>query len=245
MRPIWSYPATTDSEALLASTFRERRCPCCGVGHALAERESRAESRERRNTRTVVAVGCDACGWWLAYEDMWDSSCGSLPNRAIHIVNATGAALQRFAAIPDASALTVLRGEIASHIGGTGPSRSWAMLEDVTKSVLQSMGYEARVTNRSKDGGIDVVFDHRSHGIVFVQVKHNRGKVGVGVLRELVGTMVVRGSEVALLVTSSAFTKGVEVERARAEKAGRRIELVDGQRFLSALNLVERRAPRH
>jgi len=87
------------------------------------------------------------------------------------------------------------------------------------------------------------VFDHSSYGTVFIQVKHNKNAVGVAVLRELVGTMVIRGSAVALLVTSSSFTGGVATEQALAEKEGRIVELVDGVRFLAALSLAERREP--
>lgn len=240
MRPIWSYPATTDSHGVLATAFATRQCPCCGSSERLSSREQGGQSDGRRYTEDTRATACDSCGWWLAFQETWDSSCGSLPDRAIHTVDAVGAALQRFSGLPPSIELEALRAEIEQHLRGKGDWSSWRAMESVTGSLLRSMGYGARVTAPSKDGGVDAVFDHDAHGPIFVQVKHKRNKLGVEVFRELIGTMVIGGANVGLLVTSSEFTSGVINEQQLAANAGRIVELVDGRRFLSALKLVER-----
>lgn len=201
------------------------------------------ESDGRRYSEYVKVMCCESCGWWFASRDQWDSSCGSLPDRAIRILSATGAALHTFASGPDEQRLVLLESEIEAHLSGHGSSVEWAALEDVTKGVFREFGYVARVTARSKDGGIDVIVDHNTYGDVYAQVKHTKNKVGVRVLRELVGTMAINGATNSLLVTSSNFTRGVEKEQARAAQKGFVVELVDGSRLLSSLNLTFRRSP--
>lgn len=120
---------------------------------------------------------------------------------------------------------------------------AWAALEDVTKGVFREFGYEARVTARSKDGGIDVIVDHAEHADIYAQVKHTKNKVGVRVLRELIGTMAINGTTNSLLVTSSSFTRGVTKEQALAAQRGFVVELVDGSRLFASLNLTYRRTP--
>ncbi|WP_157651618.1 restriction endonuclease [Burkholderia ubonensis] len=176
-------------------------------------------------------------------KDTWDSSCGSVPGRALRDVTATGAALKTFSPGPDDSQLTVLESEIEAHLLGHGTSRAWATLEDVTKGVFREFGYDARVTARSKDGGIDVIVDHAELGDIYTQVKHTKNKVGVRVLRELVGTMAINGATNSILVTSSGFTRGVTKEQALAAQRGFVVELVDGSHLLASLNLTYRRTP--
>lgn len=186
---------------------------------------------------------CDLCGWWFVSRDTWDSSCGSVPDRALRSLTATGAALRTFSPGPADEQLVTLESEIQAHLHGNGPSTAWAALEDVTKGVFREFGYQARVTARSKDGGIDVIVDHAEFGDVYAQVKHTKNKVGVRVLRELVGTMAINGATNSLLVTSSGFTRGVTKEQALAAQKGFIVELVDGSRLLASLNLTYRRTP--
>lgn len=186
---------------------------------------------------------CEFCGWWFVSHDTWDSSCGSLPDYAVRILSATGAALRTFESGPDGQQLAALESEIESHLLGRGSSTAWAVLEDATKGVFREFGYDARVTARSKDGGIDIIVEHSHQGDVYVQVKHTKNKVGVRVLRELIGTMVINGTTNSLLVTSSSFTRGVTKEQALAAQKGFVVELVDGSRLLASLNLTYRRNP--
>jgi restriction endonuclease Mrr len=166
-----------------------------------------------------------------------------LPNRALRSLTAAGAALRTFGAGPNDDQLSTLEGEIEAHLLGRGTSESWSVLEDVTKGVFREFGYEARVTAKSKDGGIDFIVDHAEFGDVYAQVKHTKNKVGVRVLRELVGTMAINGATNSLLVTSSRFTRGVTKEQTLAARRGFMVELVDGSRLLASLNLAYRRKP--
>lgn len=240
---IWQYGNQTQSGPLLSAVFESSSCPCCKGSPRMLVTDREDKSDGRRYSQYVKVMRCESCGWWFASRDTWDSSCGSLPDRAIRILSATGAALRTFAPGPDEPQLILLESEIEAHLSGHGSSIAWAALEDVTKGVFREFGYVARVTARSKDGGIDVIVDHNDYGDVYAQVKHTKNKVGVRVLRELVGTMAINGATNSLLVTSSHFTRGVTKEQARAAQKGFIVELVDGSRLLASLNLAYRRNP--
>ncbi|SFI24541.1 restriction endonuclease [Phytopseudomonas argentinensis] len=239
--PVWQYNSHTQSAPLLTSVFRNSFCPCCACSQALAVSDRYDESDGRRYSKYIKVMCCALCGWWFVSKDTWDSACGL--DHTLHILTATGAALRTFSPGPSDAQLTILEGEIRDHLLGKGTSAEWAALEDVTKGVFREFGYQARVTARSKDGGIDVIVDHAEFGDVYAQVKHTRNKVGVRVLRELIGTMAINGTTNSLLVTSSGFTHGLSKEKALAAQKGFFVELVDGNRLLASLNLTYRRDP--
>jgi hypothetical protein len=206
----------------------------------LALNDEAGEHDARRYTEERKALTCGSCGWWFAYREAYDSSCGAKPDWAIHIVTATGAALQTYGEFPDPQTLMVLQSEVEQHMMGVGTSSAWAALEDATAAILRNFGFDVRVTARTKDGGVDIILDHPSDGTVFVQVKHSRNKVDVRVFRELVGPMMLGGVHRGLLVTSSTFTEDVYALKDTANLRGFPVELVDGERFLSALKLSTR-----
>ncbi|WP_084360693.1 restriction endonuclease [Hydrogenophaga palleronii] len=240
---IWQYRNQTQSTPLLLAVFGSSACPCCKGGPALSITDRKDESDDRKYSQYIKVMRCESCGWWFASHDQWDSSCGSSPDRAVRILSATGAALHTFSPGPDEHQLALLEREIQSHLLGQGSSTAWGVLEDITKGVFREFGYNARVTARSKDGGIDVIVDHDEHGDVYAQVKHTKNKVGVRVLRELIGTMAINGATNSLLVTSSKFTRGVTKEQFLAAHRGFVVELVDGGRLLASLNLAYRLNP--
>jgi hypothetical protein len=55
--------------------------------------------------------------------------------------------------------------------------------------------------------------------------------------------MAINGATNSLLVTSSHFTRGVTKEQSLAAERGFMVELVDGRRLLTSLNLTYRRTP--
>ncbi len=240
---IWQYGSQTQSAPLLSAVFGSSACPCCKDSPTLFVTDRKDESDGRRYSQYIKVMRCESCGWWFVSHDQWDSSCGSLPGRAIRILSATGAALRTFAPGPDEQQLSSLESEVEAHLLGHGSATAWAVLEDVTKGVFREFGYNARITARSKDGGVDVIVDHNDYGDVYAQVKHTKNKVGVRVLRELIGTMAINGTTSSLLVTSSHFTRGVTKEQALAAQRGFLVELVDGSRLLASLNLAYRRRP--
>jgi HJR/Mrr/RecB family endonuclease/uncharacterized protein YbaR (Trm112 family) len=235
-RSIWNYPTSTESAPLLKQVFSNLSCPCCSQQPLLTPTDKQSQSDGSNYSQYLQVLVCPECGWWFASKDSWSSYCDDR-DKAFRHVYATGAALARYSALLDAEQITLLCSEVQQHISGRGVSKAWGAMEDATLMVLKDFGYQARATARSKDGGVDIILDHPVKGSVYVQVKHSKNKIGVEILRELVGTMCIHGINDALLVTSSGFTKGVQCERNSASNVGRVVELVDGERFIAALNL--------
>lgn len=240
MTRIWQYNSQTNAKALLLAVFQNSTCPCCEGSPVLFESERKDESDGRRYSKYERAFSCELCGWWFYSRETWDSSCGSNPDVALRNLSVTGAALKRFSTSVSEETLSNLKAEIELHLRKKGSSIEWAALEDITSGILREFGHTPQVTSRSKDGGVDVLFEDTDSAQVFAQIKHSKNKVGVRVLRELVGTMAINGTRKSLLVTSSSFTSGVIKERNQAKKQGFFVELVEGKKFLSALNLTHR-----
>jgi len=100
---------------------------------------------------------------------------------------------------------------------------SWRDFEQFTAAAFRNHGYFTQDTNDGSDGGIDLVLK-KDDEVYLVQCKHWRSnKVGVQVIRELLGVMASRGAAGGFVVTAGEYTK-----EAKAFAEGRNIELIDG-----------------
>jgi restriction system protein len=82
--------------------------------------------------------------------------------------------------------------------------------ESLITNLFQAMGLDTRLTQASRDGGVDcVAFDPRPvlGGKVVVQAKRYKNTVGVSAVRDLFGTMLNEGASKGILVTTSGFGK--------------------------------------
>ncbi len=81
--------------------------------------------------------------------------------------------------------------------------------EHFVAALLKAMGYEARVTQRSVDGGIDVIAHHDPLGleppIIKVQCKQTSAPVGRPVVQQLVGALA--HNELGLFVTLGSYSR--------------------------------------
>ncbi len=90
--------------------------------------------------------------------------------------------------------------------------------EDFTASLLRALGYEARVTQYSQDGGVDVIAHRDPLGVeppqIKVQCKHRVATIGAPEVQQLVGT---QGSgELSLFVTLGNYSRDAQaIERQR------------------------------
>jgi len=105
--------------------------------------------------------------------------------------------------------------------------------ESLITNLFQKMGLETRLTQASRDGGVDcVAFDPRPifGGKVVIQAKRYKNTVGVSAVRNLYGTMQNEGASKGILVTTSGYGK------ASFEFAdGKPIELLSGSNLLYLL----------
>ncbi len=90
--------------------------------------------------------------------------------------------------------------------------------EEFTADLLRAMGYQARVTPYSQDGGIDVIAHTDPLGIqppiIKVQCKHSAGTRGRPDVQQLIGTLA--HNEAGLFVTLGSFSAdAIALERER------------------------------
>jgi restriction system protein len=105
--------------------------------------------------------------------------------------------------------------------------------EQVITNLFEKMGLETRLTQASRDGGVDcVAYDPRPifGGKVVIQAKRYKNTVGVSAVRDLFGTMQNEGASKGILVTTSGYGKSSYVF---AE--GKPLELLSGTNLLYLL----------
>lgn len=80
--------------------------------------------------------------------------------------------------------------------------------ETLMTNLFEKMGLETRLTQASRDGGVDcVAWDMRPvvGGKVVIQAKRYKNTVGVSAVRDLYGTMMNEGASKGILVTTSGY----------------------------------------
>lgn len=111
----------------------------------------------------------------------------------------------------------------------TGPRRKndGLELEATAKQVLEKLGMEARTTQVTGDGGIDIeAYSTRPifAGKYIIQCKDWEQPVGEPVVRELFGVTMAAGANKGILITTGTFTK-----QAYEFAKGKPLELIDGE----------------
>jgi len=94
--------------------------------------------------------------------------------------------------------------------------------EEFVADLLIAMGYRARVTQRTGDGGIDVLAHRDALGLepplIKVQCKLTESNKGGPDVQQLTGTLSPGGSELGLYVTLGSFSKDARaIERGRSD----------------------------
>jgi restriction system protein len=106
--------------------------------------------------------------------------------------------------------------------------------ESLITNLFEKMGLETRLTQPSRDGGVDcVAYDARPifGGKVVIQAKRYKNTVGVSAVRDLFGTTQNEGATKGILVTTSGYGQ------ASHEFAnGKPLELIDGGNLLYLLH---------
>jgi len=96
--------------------------------------------------------------------------------------------------------------------------------------LFMKKGYDTNITPRSKDGGYDVIAEKqndREHERLHIECKRYEEKVGVKIVRAVLGTLIIRNATKAIIVTSSSFTETAKKEAYESK----RLELMDLKAF--------------
>jgi restriction system protein len=108
---------------------------------------------------------------------------------------------------------------------------SWREFEMLVGEWFRRQGYTVTETGGVADGGVDLILT-KAGDTYLVQCKHWKAyKVGVNVVRELLGVMVTRGAAGGYLVTSGVFT-----DEARRFAEASNIALIDGEKLTDLLS---------
>jgi restriction system protein len=105
--------------------------------------------------------------------------------------------------------------------------------ESLITNLFAKMGLDTKLTQPSRDGGVDcVAYDSRPilGGKVVIQAKRYKNTVGVGAVRDLYGTLHNEGASKGILVTTSGFGKA-----AYDFANGKPLELITGSNLLYLL----------
>lgn len=110
--------------------------------------------------------------------------------------------------------------------------------EHLVAEVFRQQGYSVEVTQKTRDGGCDIIATRNIGGIPFmvlIECKRydRKNHVGVQLVRSLLGVQTDRKANKGVLVTSSTFTKSA---RKFAERQQHYISLVD---FDDLLRMME------
>lgn len=101
--------------------------------------------------------------------------------------------------------------------------------EEFVADVFRNIGFSAEVTQKTHDGGKDIVATFEMGGVLYTiyfeckRYSPNR-PVGVEIVRELYAVMEMERVDKGVIVTTSHFTRGAVVE---AQRLNGRIRLID------------------
>ena len=112
----------------------------------------------------------------------------------------------------------------------------WREFEELVGEAYRRQGYTvAENIAAGPDEGIDLVLK-KDGNLVLVQCKQWRSfKVGVNIVRELLGVMTAKHATSGILITSGVFT-----QEAKNFAAGKPIDLVDGTQLLQLIGNVQK-----
>lgn len=110
------------------------------------------------------------------------------------------------------------------------PGMSGHDFEEFVAHLLECLGYTARVTAKSGDGGVDVIAHMDALGlqppIIKVQCKRVTSPIGIAEVNQLLGTL--GEGEFGLFVCLGSYSRqAIELERNRSK-----LRLIDGEQFV-------------
>jgi restriction system protein len=107
--------------------------------------------------------------------------------------------------------------------------------ERIVENLYAAMDFDTQLTSPSGDGGRDIIVASTVTGQrirLLVECKRYRAKVGVEIVRALLGVVATERANKGVLVTTADFTRGAR----QLEGDDPRIELISGSRLVLLLN---------
>lgn len=101
--------------------------------------------------------------------------------------------------------------------------------EELVAQVFENNGYNVMLTPETRDGGCDILATYEVNGLSFMIIIEckkygKKNKVGISLVRSLLGVQKDQNANKGVLVTSSTFTRGAV---SFAKKQNKLIDLID------------------
>ena len=231
---IWTYAQQTREIEIMKHNGNE-----CFFCHAIMlELRHIGQTFVNDGFSSARIFGCPNCGWWNAYELVEHRMYRRVGYTVRRSLKRAAGCLVELDVSDRTAAVQAIRDHLAIHrkaLSRVHPDR----LEKVVADVYKDLGYHSVATASSGDDGIDVILD--KGGIrIGVQVKRYKNKVQLKELRELAGALVLDGMTKGVFVTTSDFTSGAPRTVQGFQQHGIQIELINGERLLSQLEIAQR-----
>jgi restriction system protein len=240
---IWIYDNNVRDTRAVSAAINAKQCVYC---NSLLEIPRSTKSTESHiyasGTFSILVRCCPVCGWWTKREEhlIYTPGFGPTPSEGEVIYGAAGS-LRELDLKDQSIPIEEIRAYLAAKYDTRFNIDPWKF-EETVASIYRDFGYEARVTARSGDDGIDVILDGPDDSVIGVQVKRYKGKINVEQIRSLAGALLLNGLTRGIFITTSSFQSGANSTAERFRLIGIPIELVDAEGFYDALGLAQRTA---
>ncbi len=244
---MWTYKHSTKGFKLppeISGWSLTKACPYCkkslkelydsGPSDVLSGNVATENDYDRRSAHVHI---CRLCGWWVySHQATWqhyDTEFGLS-------VSGIWGLLHRLDTPDVSKAIDKLRAELVRDYE-TRKTIHPRRFEQLVGSVFRDFGYYVRVTNYSRDGGIDLVaLDGDSSERIGIQVKRYNNKIQVNQIREFAGALLLEKHTKGVFVTTAEFTRGSKETAQACASIGIPIELVDSHAFFDKLEIAQK-----
>lgn len=176
-------------------------------------------------------IDCLLCGWYLYVEPDGTEESAVL---RIFDINSPNLPLDELGAH--------LRRSFADLYNIT-----WRRFEALVADVFKANGYRVILTRQARDGGADIIVlrSESAHQEAIIECKKyaKRRRVGIQVVRAVVGAAVSWDVRRAVIVTSSAFSRDARLSTTEFQRRGFALDLVDAAELLSLLGVYNKALP--
>lgn len=237
---IWIYDDNVRDVETISAAVSVTECLYCST--ALETTKSKTYDGSRLVTCFLTRC-CPVCGWWVKLDREQYPGQLVLGDRGglMPFEKHYGAAgsLRELNLKDQSIPIEEIRAYLAAKYDARFEIDPWKF-EETVASVYRDLGYEARVTARSGDGGIDAILEGPDDSVIGVQVKRYKGKISVEQIRALAGALLINGMTRGIFITTSTFQSGAQLTAERFLRTGMPIELIDAERFYDALGFAQR-----